>query len=370
MLYRKSPSHCARTWLGAKPSVPQRQFIGSKPQFAPKCNPFAESSLLSLNRHGILSNLMQLSCIRSSWQEDSLFKRTIRRNPGSRLTALACALLFAASAWADEGPFFVTYTHRMEEPGNLEFATKNLVAQPQGGNLFLGGAAEFEYGATAWWTTEWYLDAQGTSGQSGLFTGYRWENRFRLLPREHWINPVLYVEFENINGADKSLLEVVGHDGIDDLTTPNNEVRAEKQREIETKLILSSHYRGWTIAENFIAEKNVAHEPYEFGYAAGISRPLALAAKPEHCVFCAENFAVGVEVYGGLGTHKDFGFHDTSHYIAPTLSWGLADGPTLHLSTGFGLTGSSARFLLRFGISYEVAQFGRAARKLLGGGRQ
>ena len=34
--------------------------------------------------------------------------------------------------------------------------------------------------------------------------------------QEHWINPVLYAEFENINSADKALLEVVGHDGIDD----------------------------------------------------------------------------------------------------------------------------------------------------------
>jgi hypothetical protein len=37
------------------------------------------------------------------------------------------------------------------------------------------------------------------------FTGTRWENRFRPLLHEHWINPVLYVEFENTSGADKTL---------------------------------------------------------------------------------------------------------------------------------------------------------------------
>ncbi|HTQ56985.1 MAG TPA: hypothetical protein VMI94_21100 [Bryobacteraceae bacterium] len=279
------------------------------------------------------------------------------------------ALLLPPPMWAGEGPFFITYTHQMEEPGNLELATKSVTGQP-GGDLFFGGATEFEYGAKAWWTTELYLDGQATSGQGGLFTGYRWENRFRLLPREHWINPVLYVEWEDINGADKSLLEVVGHDGQDDLTSQNSDARAEKQREIETKLILSSFYRGWTIAENFIAEKNVAHAPYEFGYAAGVSRPLALAARPGRCVLCAENFEAGVEVYGGLGTHHDFGFRDTAHYLAPTLAWALADGPTLRVSPGFGLTGSSVRFLLRFGVSYEIAQAGRMARKLLSGGRQ
>jgi len=286
-----------------------------------------------------------------------------------RLPVLAAALLLSPSAWAGEGPFFITYTHQMEEPGNLELATINLVGQPAGGNPFLGSATEFEYGASAWWTTELYLDAQGTNGQGGLFTGYRWENRFRLLPREHWINPVLYVEFENINGADKTVLEVVGHDGQSDLATPNHNARTEKQREIETKLILCSHYRGWTIAENIIAEKNVRHEPYEFGYAAGISRPLAMFARPGRCIVCAENFEAGVEVYGGLGTHNDFGLHDTSHYVAPTLAWRLADGPTLRISPGFGVTGTSARFLLRFGVSYEIAQAGRGARKLFTGGR-
>lgn len=280
------------------------------------------------------------------------------------------AVLLRPPCWAGEGPFFITYTHQMEEPGNLEFANQSLLGQPQGGQLFLGGAAEFEYGVKAWWTTELYLDAQGTHGQGALFTGYRWENRFHILPREHWINPVLYVEFENINGADKALLEVVGHDGNGELTGANSAARSEKKREIEAKLILGSHYRGWTIAENFIAEKNLGHEPYEFGYAAGISRPLALAARPEPCVLCPENFTAGVEVYGGLGTHRDFGLHDTSHYLAPTLSWALPAGPILRASAGFGLTGSSSRLLLRFGVSYEIAQLGRAARKLVAGGGQ
>lgn len=133
-----------------------------------------------------------------------------------------------------------------------------------------------------------------------LFTGYRWENRFRLLSHEDWINPALYVEFENINGADKTLLEVVNHDGNPDLTRPNSDTHFEKKREIEAKLILGSYYKGWTIAENFIAEKNVRHEPYEFGYAIGVSRPLAMKARAERCNFCAENLQIGAEMYGGF----------------------------------------------------------------------
>ncbi len=181
---------------------------------------------------------------------------------GLTVPVIVAGILWSPGAWAGEGTFFVTYSHQMEEPGNLELTTKNLTAKPDGANRFLGSALEFEYGVKGWWTTEVYLDGQTTAGDSTLFTGYRWENRFRLLPREHWINPVLYVEFENINGADKTLLEVVGNDGIEDLIGPNAEARGEKQREIETKLILGSYYKGWTVAENFIAEKNLAHEPF------------------------------------------------------------------------------------------------------------
>jgi len=252
----------------------------------------------------------------------------------------------------------------MEEPGNLEIAIKNVTGKPAGGNRFLGSALEFEYGVRAWWTTEVYLDGQATAREGTLFTGYRWENRFRVLAREHWINPVLYVEFENINGADKSLLEVVDNDGEADLTGLNSEARSEKKREIEAKLILGSHFRGWTFAENFIAEKNVRHEPFEFGYAVGISRPLALAARPDRCDFCPENFQAGVEMYGGLGTHERFGLRETSHYVAPTVAWTVANGTSFTVSPTFGITETSARFLLRFAVSYELNQFGRAARHL------
>jgi hypothetical protein len=251
----------------------------------------------------------------------------------------------------------------MEEPGNLEIATKDVTAKPVGGGRFFGVTTELEYGLKAWWTTELYFDAVGVRGDSALFTGYRWENRFRLLPREHWLNPVLYFEFENINGANRSLLEVVGHDGEEDLSGSNDTMRREKKRELEAKLILSSNIHGWTIAENFIAEKNIRHEPFEFGYAVGVSRPLALAARPERCNLCPENFQAGVELYGGLGTHDTFGLRQTSHYVAPSLAWTGANGVTWKVSPGFGLNHQSAGFLLRFGVSYEISQFGRLLRK-------
>ncbi|HXH51343.1 MAG TPA: hypothetical protein VNM47_18540 [Terriglobia bacterium] len=269
-------------------------------------------------------------------------------------------------AHAQESGYFVTYDHHMEEPGSLEVEFEPTTAQPGGGNRFFSGLTEFEYGTTAWWTTELYLEGQKTLNDSTVFSGYRLENRFHILPGDHWINPVLYLEYERLS-ADKALKEVVGFDGQEDGLEPNGITRGEVEREVETRLILSSDYKGWNISENFIGEKNLAHEPWEFGYAIGISRPLGLAASPFACSFCPENFRAGLELYGGLGTADRFTFHDTSQYIAPVLAWSLPAGPVFRISPSFGLTDPAYGFILRLGVSYEFSGFGHAMRAFFTG---
>jgi hypothetical protein len=258
---------------------------------------------------------------------------------------------------AQEPPYFVTYSHDLEEPDDLEIAMNGLTT-PQFGNQFRSGTLELEYGVKGWWTTEVYLDGQTTWNESTIFTGYRWENRFRPLLREHAVNPVLYVEYEDINAADRSLLEVVGHDSFHDLNVPNAEGRLEINREMEMKLILSSNVRGWNISENFITEKILNHsESWEFGYALGVSRPLALAASVKSCVFCRENFAVGAELYGGLGTVDEFGLQGTSQYVGPTVGFNIPHGPSISFSPNLGLNDNSVPVLYRFKVSYEIQQF-------------
>jgi hypothetical protein len=265
---------------------------------------------------------------------------------------------------AQEPPYFVTYSHHLEEPGNLEIEVNSVYATQRAGGDFIAPWMEFEYGATGWWTTELYLDTQTTFGDGTLFTGYRWENRLRPLMREHWINPVLYVEWEDINASDKTMKEVVGFDSQSDHAEPNSETRREHEHEVETKLILSSDFKGWNISENFIGEKNLGHEPWEFGYAIGASRPLRLAATPRPCNFCRENFLAGIEFYGGLGTAWNLTTAGTSHYAAPILGWQLPNGTTFRISPGFGLNDTSHRFLLRWSLSYELTGFGRTIRSL------
>jgi hypothetical protein len=279
------------------------------------------------------------------------------------LIAVSAALL-PSRASAQDTPYFVAYSHHLEEPGSLEVEFYSNYATQKAGNDFIAPWLEIEYGATGWWTTEFYFDWQATFGQSALYTGNRWENRFRPFMREHWINPLLYVEFENTSGADKTLKEVVGFDNQFGDAEPNSLARLEHDHELELKLVLSSDYKGWNISENFINEKNLGHRPWEFGYAVGFSRPLALAASPRPCNLCAENFDAGIEFYGGLGTSKELTTSSTSHYAAPILRWSLPQGVSFSLSPGFGLNSDSHAFLLRWRVTYEFEGFGHRVRNL------
>jgi hypothetical protein len=275
------------------------------------------------------------------------------------------------SSWvlchAQESPYFVTYDHHMEEPGNLEIEVSSTTDIPRAGQkYYFAPWAEFEYGVTARWTAEFYLEGQSTWQDSTIFTGWRIENRFRPLKREHWINPVLYLEYENTNEADRIQKEIEG--GAPDVGSPNSTLRSMQNRELETKLILSRDSHDWNIAGNFIVTKNFSqNEGIEFGYSLGFSHPLSTLASGSNCRFCRENFSAGAEIYGGLGSTPGFGLHDTAHYVAPVVAWLVSDNTTLRVSPGFGLTHQSSPVLLRFGVSYEIQGFGSRLSRLFKG---
>src|SRR5262245_22497572 len=129
-----------------------------------------------------------------------------RGTQGATAGALALGALFASVAIppalrAQEQPYFVPYDHQMEEPGPREVGVSPVVGLPQTARTLAGLTVEIGSGAKGCWTNDAYLDGQTTRGDQTVFTGYRWENRFRPLLGEHWINPVLYLEYVNLNGA-------------------------------------------------------------------------------------------------------------------------------------------------------------------------
>lgn len=296
-----------------------------------------------------------------------LFRRIFA---GSNSIALILFLLGCLSSRlpAQESPYLVTYNHSLEEPGNLEVEYFSTFGTQRGGNDFHAFWAEFEYGARAWWTTALYVDGQTTFTDSTVLTGFRLENRFRLLRREHLVNPVLYVEYGQISGADKILKEIEGHDRESNFADSNAALRKEHKHELELKLLLSSNLKGWNVAVNPIVTKNLLpSEPWEFAYAVGVSRPLARTASSNRCNLCRETVFAGVELYGGLGSARSAGLHDTSHYLAPAVAWNLPSDWTLRLSSGFGLNDNSHRLLLRWGVSREFSGFGETVRRWFGG---
>ena len=268
------------------------------------------------------------------------------------LTGLFCAA--AAPAVAQERAYFVTYDHYLEETGNLEIAVASTTGFPKASQpAYFAPWLELEYGVKGWWTTELYLEGVATRRDGSGFTGWRWENRFRPLKNEHRINPVLYVEYEDINEATRIQKEIVGSGPLN--FEPIAELRREHAHELEGKLILSSAARGWNIAENFIFEKNLSEdEGFEFGYSFGVSRSLGTLVEATPCRFCRENFVAGVELYGALGSSEESALRETRHVIAPVLGWRLPGGSTLKASMGFGLTGASDRYLVRVGWAREL----------------
>lgn len=270
------------------------------------------------------------------------------------LSIAALLLLVSAPAFAQERAYFVTYDHYLEEPRNLEIALASTTGLPKRDRVYTAPWIELEYGLTGWWTAELYFEAVTARSDGSAFTGWRWENRFRPLNGEHRLNPVLYIEYENINEASRIQKEIVGSGSLP--FDPIGELRHEHVHEIEGKLILSSAVGSWNVSENFVMEKNLsASEGVEFGYSVGFSRPLGTLASGASCRFCRENFVAGAEVYGGLGTSEAFGWSDTRQYVAPVLGWHVTDRSTLKVSAGFGLTEASDRVLLRLGWSYETS---------------
>lgn len=270
------------------------------------------------------------------------------------LLGLLCMFGNVVVASAQERAYFVTYDHYLEERGNLEIAFATTTGLPKNGERsYTAPWLELEYGVRGWWTTELYIEGVTTRGAGNGFTGWRIENRFRPLRSEHRITPVIYVEYESINEASRIQKEIVGSGSL--LFEPIAELTEEHAHELEAKLILSSAVGAWNLSENVIVERNLsASEGFEFGYAVGVSRQLGRLAKGSACRLCAENFVLGIEAYGGLGSSEALAGADQRHYLAPVMSWRVSDRSTLKASAGIGLTHNSDHALVRLGYAYEL----------------
>jgi hypothetical protein len=270
----------------------------------------------------------------------------------SSLIFLCSFLCPVAVTFAQERPYFVTYDDQLEKRGELEIELLTTSGNVRDENRrYIAPWTEIEYGVTSWWTTELYIEGVTFGGAGSAFTGWRWENRFRPIKGDHVINPVLYVEYENINEASRIQKEIVGRGAPD--FEPVNELADVRAHELEGRLILSSGMGRWNVSENLVVEKNLSEEEgFEFGYTVGVSR--SFGSGLENCRFCADAFIAAVEAYGGLGTTASGASGATRQFIAPVLSWHVTPGSLFKASVGFGLTNTSDKVLLRVGYTFDL----------------
>lgn len=276
-------------------------------------------------------------------------------------TFAAISLCCAAPAHAGKDANFVLYNHYTEEKGELEVEVYSDFAhvgkdEPN----YTAQLYEIEYGVTDLWTASLYLESAKTfeDGGSYDFASFRFENRVRLFKDETLLNPVLYVEYEQIEPESRYVLSAAGR-------TDTPEGPEETEHEIETRLILSHDFSSnFNVAFNTIQEIKLDNGVWSFGYAAGLNyvffRSFDAAAPDVSATqsnpFELNKLTLGLEAFGGLGDSVKGLTLDgdkTEQYIGVALRADFKNNFHVGAGGAFGLTQESEDAIFRLTAGYE-----------------
>lgn len=263
-----------------------------------------------------------------------------------QVALLSAALACVRPAWAGNDIFFVTYNHSIE-PRETELMLMTDVVKPTDpaeGGTYLAHMIELERGLTGSWATELMIEGYVDPGQgTGKFTGFRWENRYRL-GNGRGLVPVLYAEYEDLDPSTRFKMELSGRE--DGKGEPSG-VEGRRERILETRLVLSQDFGAYNVALNWINETDLRRGAggfTDFGYALGLRRSFGhhrhgsdgQAGPPSGW----RPTAVGLELYGGLGNSRAFGgsFNVQQHYLQPVVMFHPARNVMLHVGVAVGLT--------------------------------
>ncbi|HLG18847.1 MAG TPA: heavy metal-binding domain-containing protein [Bdellovibrionota bacterium] len=321
-----------------------------------------------------------------------------------RWLAIGAVLLgigfLAAPARAGNYGYFVTYNSEVEA-GELELMFMNDLTQPsrfrreEGFGDYLSHMVELEYEVTSQFATEFMIEwFEDLDTGDHAFTGFRWENRYRLIKKRVPANPMVYVEYEDLDPATRYKMEVSGW-----VRSPYEENGEEPDREriMETRLILSEDVGPVNVAFNWINETDVTSGTTAFGYSSGLfwmahqgydkastkkedspdrdeyRCPMhsdVVQNTPGNCPKCGMalkhdshsddetekdgGVGIGLELYGALGDTKSFGLAASrqEHYLGPILMYHFADHWMFHTQLAIGLTKASDN-LVRLNFGYQ-----------------
>lgn len=300
-----------------------------------------------------------------------------KQNIGCMLASVVGVVSWATtSAWAGNDLYFVTYNSHISK-GELELMIMNDFTAPSpvrreddGQHNYFSNMIEIEYGITEQFASELMFEAfeEVTTGEA-KFTGFRWENRYRLFRNEVPLNPMVYLEYEDLDPATRYKMEVSGW-----VRPPYQESGAEPDREriLESRLILSQDFGPLNVAFNWINESDLNESgSTAFGYALGLRYELnqghyardAEEEGPEHAGHHEDTreaeheagvVALGLELYGALGDMQKLAVWPSrqEHYLQPALMTHLGEHVMLHLGVAIGLSNASDD-LVRTGLAIE-----------------
>jgi hypothetical protein len=284
------------------------------------------------------------------------------------LGLIAGTCLPTGKASAGNEANFVLYDHHTDERGETEFNVYGDLSNAQSEEpRYSAQLFEIERALTDRWEAALYLEGDKIDDEDYLFGGWRLESRYRLFDYGTLLNPVVYVEYENLNPDHKYLLEVTGR-----TDTPEGPERTE--HEIESKLIVGHDLTNrFDVAFNWINETNVVTGRWEYGYALGFNYALVGEAneeaeeheheksrRGEHPTpgsgWQIKEIKLGGELYGGLGDSTlgltlDPGV--TQQYAGLNLKTEWSNGLHFMVGGAAGLSKESERGLLRLMLGYE-----------------
>ena len=292
-------------------------------------------------------------------------------------------------AWGGNNGYFVTYNSDIEK-GEIELMLMNDITAPSefrreddGFGNYLSHMLELEYAPLDQFATEfmveWFEDLETGAKK---FTGFRWENRYRLFKGRVPLNPMVYVEYEDLDPATRYKMEVSGW-----VRPPYVETGGEPDREriLESRVILSEDFGPVNVAFNWINETDLASGHTAFGYSLGAMwmshhrgeheeseqytcpmHPEARSGKSGKCPKCGmtltpnsheeneKGIGAGLELYGALGDSKSFGLIPSrqEHYIGPIFMYHINEHWMFHTQLAIGLSKASDN-LVRLNVGYE-----------------
>jgi len=185
-----------------------------------------------------------------------------------------CALLAAAgAAHAGSDGLFTTYGSEVDR-GEVEVMLMNDFTRPSsirrqrdGFGSYLSHMLEVEYGVSEQLALEGMVESfEDLASKERAFTGFRLEARYRLFRRHVPLNPMLYVEYEDLDARTRYKMEVSGW--VDaPYTRPEEE--GGRERIVESRLVLAEKAGPVSLAANAIFETDLHGGDTAFGYSLG-----------------------------------------------------------------------------------------------------